>query len=364
MSLLGYSQRPLGRTGLAGAIAFALLAAFVPAAMAAPGVSLTGTKIKYLAAPATINVVSLSYDEGDDLFTVVDTGVATLTPGKGCHRPSGAPDTEVACTPTSKPVKSFLIKTGDLNDIVNVSAPIAGTVSLGAGNDLAETQEGSQKLIGSTGSDTFDGGPGSDRYSGGGGTGIDIVSYLSHADPATVTLRNRQPDDGNAEDFDPAKGRHDIISANVEGAIGSQSADTFTGTETGEDIFDGGPGDDIIHGLSGGDALRGSGGHDTITTVDSQGGFDFSDHLVGGPGDDTLIASLGDDEVEGGPGFDWLDSGGGDDVLRSNEEGPAMLDEFITCGDGGDDDLFFDPADAPFDNPASGCETRVPIFTE
>ena len=115
--------------------------------------------------------------------------------------------------------------------------------------------------------------------------------------------------------------------------IGTQFADTFTGSIGSENVSAGG-GDDTLTGFAGNDTLAGGEGNDII---------------VGGAGDDVLLGGLGADNISGGAGNDTLSfadatSGVVFDLTDSSQNtGAAIGDvvsgvEFLT-GSGGNDRL-------------------------
>jgi len=94
--------------------------------------------------------------------------------------------------------------------------------------------------------------------------------------------------------------------------------DTYFGSPTAFNLFDGEEGEDRARGgaardqLSGGaddDVLKGLGGRDSIL---GNGG---SDRLFGGTGADVLSGNAGNDRLVGGAGADILGGGNGDDRL-------------------------------------------------
>ena len=101
------------------------------------------------------------------------------------------------------------------------------------------------------------------------------------------------------------------------GLIGTEAADTLTGTSD----------NDCIFGLAGDDTLIGLGGHDRIF------GSDGDDVMRGGEGDDRLYGSdvriggapsNGNDTLDGGPGSDRLYGGGGNDTADYSGSNAAV----------------------------------------
>ena len=236
---------------------------------------------------------------------------------------------------------------------------------------------GDDDLMGDGGDDILNGGPGTDTYDG--GAGNDLI-YVDAAD--VVATRPAGSIDGGENDPDPddEMGDSDTVSfelftdedggvtgvildaglyANIENAIGTDFADTITGSAEGN-VIEGGAGGDTLSGGDGNDTLSyensdrrvrvnldassAVGGHatnDTITanTFENVIGSAYDDVLTGdegvnvltgGGGDDELVGGAEADTLKGGDGEDSLEGGAGDDTL----EGGAGADEL----DGGDDE--------------------------
>jgi Ca2+-binding RTX toxin-like protein len=133
--------------------------------------------------------------------------------------------------------------------------------------------DGSDTLSGLGGNDTLDGGNGDDSLVGGdgfdqliGGAGTDTVDYSASAQYIAINLM--------------AAGLNgDAIGdtySSIENAIGTNFADTITGTLA----------DNVLTGLAGADSLDGGDGNDTLI------GGAGADSLVGGAGTDTADYAL------------------------------------------------------------------------
>jgi hypothetical protein len=168
--------------------------------------------------------------------------------------------------------------------------------------------------------------------------------------------------------------------------IGTDGADTLTGSAqedalfglAGDDRLDGGAGNDDLDGGPGADDLRGGAGSDAASYLDATGPVTVTlddragdgapgegdnvhadvESVYGGVGDDTLTGGraantldggAGADTLTGGAGSDGLYGGPGDDVIdaRDGEE------DKVDCGEGADRYR----ADAVDD--VSGCESAV-----
>ena len=235
--------------------------------------------------------------------------------------------------------------------------------------------------MGDGGDDILYGGPGTDTYDG--GAGNDLI-YVDAAD--VVATRPAGSIDGGSNAEDAEMPDSDTVSFelftdedggvtgvildaglydNIENAIGTDFADTITGSAVGN-VIEGGAGGDTLSGGSDGidtlsyensdrrvrvnlDASSAVGGHatnDTITanTFENVIGSAYDDVLTGDEGVNVLTGGGGDDELvggnetdadtgdtlKGGDGEDSLEGGAGDDTL----EGGAGADEL----DGGDNE--------------------------
>ena len=165
---------------------------------------------------------------------------------------------------------------------------------LGGDDDLM-AGDGDDQLYGGDGRDYLQPGAGTDFIDGGSEPGEfdgDTIVYR-HDDGITggVTVTWTADDDGTAIDW---TGATDTF-VDVEGARGTEFADTMTGAE-------------------GRQQLQGEGGDDT---------------LIGGGGDDDLNGGDGDDILDGGEGGDFLQPGAGSDTIIGGENGPEGQTDLI-----------------------------------
>lgn len=140
----------------------------------------------------------------------------------------------------------------------------------GLGN-LLEGLGGNDLLQGLNGNDTLMGGSGADLLSGGDGT--DLASYADARAGVAASLAEPARNTGDA--------RGDRY-VSIEGLIGSNHADTLSGTTS----------VDRLYGGAGSDLLLGGWGND---------------RLYGGAGNDVLRGGARADHLDGGTGFDWAD---------------------------------------------------------
>ncbi|HEX4734664.1 MAG TPA: hypothetical protein VH247_09645 [Thermoleophilaceae bacterium] len=336
---------------------FAVVFAALPAAAHAGTLTVQGGVLTYEETDANAaNAVTVSLSADGSRINVSDTGRAggralTLRTDGSCtvSRASGS------CPAPG--VTSIVVSTGDQNDRITQSSPIAS------------------RLIGGLGNDTITGGPGDDVLSGGGGSdslsgkdGRDTADYSDRSAPVSVSL-NGTADDGEA-------GENDNVASDVEVLVGGSGDDQLAGNDgdnallgnAGNDILGGGGGNDQLDGGAGDDALAGGTGSDTLTGGDGTDTANYSssdapvrvvldgkpgdgasgendnvdtENVIGSPGDDVLIGNAGintlsggggNDRLLGGKSADVLDGGPGDDIIQSLD---GQRDT-VTCGDGED----------------------------
>ena len=158
----------------------------------------------------------------------------------------------------------------------------AGTHSTGAlagglGTDTYSNIEGvigsafNDTLTGSSADDIIRGGAGNDTINGAGG--VDLLDLSDGTAGINFTLVNSAASTNvNLSSIGLSTAVGDTYS-NMEGVIGTNFADTLTGS-SGNDVLKGGDGNDIINGGAGNDILVGGSGADTMT---------------GGIGSDTFV---------------------------------------------------------------------------
>ena len=148
--------------------------------------------------------------------------------------------------------------------------------------------DGPDRLRGQSGIDQLGGGAGDDELFGGRGAGIIIEGFIGG--PGDDRLIGG-PGLDTALFFNSPRGMHVNLSrgsaigqgadvlVNIEGVVGSNSADTIVGDETGNGLF----------GQEGGDVIRGRGSGRIVNgTSDVISGDDGDDRLIAGPGQDLV----------------------------------------------------------------------------
>ena len=172
---------------------------------------------------------------------------------------------------------------------------------------------------------------------------VDTVSYEKLEDGVSITL-----------------GVNDVINpdgltiSNIENIIGSQGDDMLGGSDTVNNVIEGGEGGDkLFGGNSAGDTLsyassddwvrvilnadaqattsRGHASGDEATGFENVTGSKYDDDLTGDTGNNVLRGLDGNDELVGGDGADTLEGGAGADELdggvarsEENEEGDTL----------------------------------------
>jgi hypothetical protein len=211
-------------------------------------------------------------------------------------------------------------------------------VGLG-GNDTIQGNGGNDKICGGDGNDILEGDSGNDTLDGGSGA-LDMAFYGSGPGPEQVDLS-----------AGTATGDGSDTLTGIEGAVGSQFADTLLG-DAGFNLFAGLGGNDTVDGRGGGDVLAflsattgvtanlASGsvstpgeGTDTFSNIGGFAGSDYNDTLTGDGGSNILLGMGGDDTLHGGAGTDVLLGGDGNDTL----DGGGDLDRLYA--DAGNDTL-------------------------
>ena len=251
----------------------------------------------------------------------VETDIATYA------LPDGVEDLEyfgsAAFTGTGNELANHIVA-GNLDDLLH-GGDGADTLGGEAGNDILNGGNGTDRLHGGAGADTMNGEAGNDRITiddlgdiANGGEGIDTVEIL-------VDLGGTYVATGDIE-----------IVSNVSGLSGSFQlnalANTFSGSDAGDDSVFGGDGNDTIRGRGGADSLSGEAGTDYLfgdagddfllggDALDLLYGGAGRDFVLGEAGNDILYGEAGDDLLLGGTGRDTMVGGAGADLFTYNED--------------------------------------------
>ena len=210
------------------------------------------------------------------------------------------------------------------------------TITGGSGNDFLVGSANNDSLNGGAGNDILQGGTGNDTLDG--STGTDLISFSDATSGVTFTLSQGTNGGGYFSTGALAGGLGTDQYRNIEGVIGSGSADTLTGS-TGNDIIRGGGGNDVINGQGGVDLLDfsdgttalnftlvqsssatstgnlGNLGTDSYSNMEGVIGTNLNDTITGSSGNDILMGNGGNDVLNGGAGNDTLVGGFGSDSL-------------------------------------------------
>jgi Ca2+-binding RTX toxin-like protein len=215
--------------------------------------------------------------------------------------------------------------TGAVNVTINSSAVHDGFTDTLIGIENIIGSSSNDTITGDAGDNTIDGGLGNDGISG--GAGNDTVTY-ANAGAAGVTVNLSTG---------TASGAYGIDTINtVENIIGSIGNDILTGSNTINNVIEGGAGDDVINGgtsasdtASYNTALSGvavslataaqqntiGAGLDTLSNFENLLGSAYNDILTGNTVANTLDGGAGDDVLIGGAGGDILIGGAGIDTV-------------------------------------------------
>ena len=228
----------------------------------------------------------------------------------------------------------------------------------GSGNDTLSGTNGNDLLIGGDNNDTLVGGAGNDILRGGqnnddidGGAGTEDLIDFSDATAGTGITTFTLTQSAGSTVFNTPGGTNlgSDTYRNIEGVIGTGSADNITGS-AGNDILRGGAGNDTLNGAGGtadlidfsdGSAgltftlVQGAGstfnataaglGSDTYSNFEGVIGSNFADALTGSSAADVLRGGGGNDTIGGGAGDDRIVGGTGADILT----GGADNDTFV-----------------------------------
>jgi len=205
------------------------------------------------------------------------------------------------------------------------------------GSDFGDTLTGNaadNRLAGNAGADNIDG-----------GDGIDYAGY--NLTPLANGGINAFIENG-AGSVNDGMGSIDMLT-NIEGLIGTHSADTLSGGageqwfigRGGSDSINGGDGNDTVSyindpagvtvSLAMGTATDGWGGiwnllgNDTLLNIENVEGSQFNDFITGDANSNRLEGQGGNDTLEGGAGADLLAGGAGIDTLLYDDSPTRVI---------------------------------------
>ena len=178
-------------------------------------------------------------------------------------------------TPASNSLIIDLMGGNDKVDFSGYTPSGSGSVgvSLGDGNDVAQSIKSNNLVNGGNGNDTFIMNTIGTRATLAGGSGNDTVDFSSRSSGVVVDLKQRFAM-GSSNEFDQLD--------EMEVVIGGGASDTLTGSDRADSLIGGG-GNDSLFGGGGNDYLGGSAGNDIM-----DGGLG-ADTMAGGTGVDTVV---------------------------------------------------------------------------
>lgn len=266
---------------------------------------------------------------------------------------------------------------GNFEDVYDgVGGYVDGIIFLGAGNDIATGGDLADFIEGGLGNDVLDGGDGLDVAVYASGLITDF-SIVENAD-GTTTVTHSVFGTDELTNFEFILLGDELYQIALPTTELTESGDTYSGTDLGEnilalggndtifalggdDIVDGGSGRDTLNGGDGNDVLEGGGGADvlnggdgidtasyegstnqiiinlangsissghangdTLVSIENITGTRFADTItgnnrdnliIGGEGFDVLSGFRGDDHIIGGEGHDFMIGGAGADII-------------------------------------------------
>ena len=324
-----------------------------PQAAPASYVEISGTTMRYIAAPGERNSIMLTG------YSVADG--APITAGPGCQAGASSYQNSASCWGT---VDRIYVELGDGDDFAQLDGIARIPIELhgGPGGDAVNGGGERDLLYGGAGSDQLDGGDGDDLLDGG---------------PGSNNLRAGAGDDhavgGDGNDNIWGGAGSDVLEGRGGGneIFGNDSWGTYSGAPPdGDDtlIAGSGGGGGLVDGEGGSDVMAGPGmvrflsapggvrasldgkpndgpvgeSDNVMPDITAVQGTRWADDIEGGAGDEQLLGYEGDDRIQGGGGNDNVDGAEGDDVLSGGNEplappSPPFDGNDIVAGGPGDD---------------------------
>lgn len=340
-----------------------------------------GFALTIISVGGAVGISGLTLDAANGTISFTSGSTAGATAGSFQYTVSDGAGGTTTATVT---IDVMAVSTGNGTDEIDLST--AGTYQVsyidgrGGADDLAGgaagdvfiggSGNGSDELTGSAGNDLLAGGGGNDTLSGGAGNDVlrggigngdtmdggagseDLLDFSDGTMAVNFTLVQSAGLTSIANDTG-GLGQNDRYQ-NIEGVIGTDLADTLTGSAS-NDIIRGGKGNDTLDGAAGtGDLLDFSDGTAgltfTLTQSSSTTSFNASaaglgtdgyknfEGVVGTAFGDTITGSASNDQLRGGGGNDAINGLAGDDRIV----GGAGAD--ILTGGADNDTFVFDSA--------------------
>ena len=305
-------------------------------------------EIENVVGSSTSNPDLLTGDGGNNLFEGL-YGADIINGGAGI---------DTASYKTSDYAITINLADGSNNSDGNASWSSAATRDVLTNIENVIGSRNHDVITGDGGRNTITGGLGNDTING--GAGIDFSDYSDSRNAIVANLATQS-----------ARGWGTDSLLNIEGLIGSASADTLTGSSSNDSLLGGGGGDTLTGGL-GNDYLNGGAGIDTAvfaSTMTRGATVDLSlrvaqatgfgndtvaniENLLGGVGADVLSGDAaanvltggeGNDRLSGNAGNDTLIGGGGKDILSGGAGADLFKFNSITePAVGGNADIILD----------------------
>jgi Ca2+-binding RTX toxin-like protein len=249
--------------------------------------------------------VALRNNVANPALSAGDPILANVFDQRGATRPQpGGSLPDLGAAELNQPLSTAKSNNNDVLTGTNAVNKLTGL----AGADYLKGLGGNDTLEGGLESDMLDGGPGNDTLQG--GLGLDLAAYPGAAG-VVIDLSGTTDTAKRGAEKDTLIG--------IEGALGSNAADTFKGDKLNNEF----------QGKTGKDTMTGGGGRDTWdfnAVADSPAGAtrDLVIDFVSGEDVIDLAGVDADSTVPGNQSFRW--------VAKANLSGAAQLGYFVSGG--------------------------------